>query len=318
MVWQLRLTFGWRHVLPCVSRLISTWKLSAAGLLTPGSRIWKTDCGWLGGAQFKRILRSNDCLLMAHHQDDQAETVLLRLLRGAGPTGLGAIPHRRRLGEGTLFRPLLDVPRSLLTEWATARDLQWFDDPANKDSRFDRNFLRQDVLPLLAKRWPGYRGTLARVARHQSNLARDLSANIADDLSPLGEPVWEIDPGVVDDDIVRALHCWLIQQPVNAPDLVRLEEFARQILTSRFDRIPELAWGEMCLRKWRSHVYLGPRRISLFQDRLRLAVGQSVEGDWGRLDWQSSERGLSEGHIVECRRRLPGERLALWVGPCVH
>lgn len=118
-------------------------------------------------AAFVRLLPAGCTLLLAHHADDQAETVLLRLVTGRLLRGM---PGRRILGAGTLVRPLLDVPRVRLHDAARELGLAWLDDPANRDMAFDRNFLRHDVLPRLRRRWPDVG---ARIAAQAERLARE-------------------------------------------------------------------------------------------------------------------------------------------------
>ena len=105
-------------------------------------------------------------MLLGHHEDDQAETILLQLLRGAGPTGLAAMPSEKSCGKGQLLRPLLSCSRSLLKQFAMDQQLNWIEDESNADPRFDRNYLRHHVIPLLEKRWPSYAKTIARTGRH--------------------------------------------------------------------------------------------------------------------------------------------------------
>ena len=105
-------------------------------------------------------LRDGEWLLLAQHQDDQVESLLLQLLRGAGIAGLAAMPAR----SGPLLRPLLSIPRAQLIAYLQGRALQWSEDPSNADERFGRNFLRRQVLPLLRERWPGLGVTIARSA----------------------------------------------------------------------------------------------------------------------------------------------------------
>lgn len=103
---------------------------------------------------FEEVLAPGELLLMAHHGDDQAETVLFRLLRGTGMAGLGGMPVTRPLGAGRLYRPLLDFSRAELHGWAVQHGIEWMEDPSNIDERFDRNFLRTSIFPLLKSRWP--------------------------------------------------------------------------------------------------------------------------------------------------------------------
>ncbi|MEN1959594.1 tRNA lysidine(34) synthetase TilS [Luteimonas sp. MJ246] len=115
-------------------------------------------------AAFAEALGEDEVLALAHHQDDQAETFLLRALRASGPDGLAAMRPWRRFAAGWMWRPLLSLPRARLEAWARARDLAWIEDPANADPMHDRTLLRRTVLPLLRQRWPGADAALARSA----------------------------------------------------------------------------------------------------------------------------------------------------------
>ena len=117
---------------------------------------------------FSERLSAGDVLLSAQHRDDQAETLLFRVLRGAGVRGLAAMPASRPLGQGSLVRPLLDCSRAELQAYAQSHGLAWIEDPSNADERFSRNFLRRQVMPLLAERWPQASNSLARSASHLS------------------------------------------------------------------------------------------------------------------------------------------------------
>ena len=119
-------------------------------------------------AAFVELLGADELLLTAQHRDDQAETLLFRLLRGAGARGLAAMPVSRPLGAGQLVRPLLEVSRAELEDYARANGLDWVEDPSNCDERFSRNFLRWQVLPLLTQRWPQAVASMARSAAHLS------------------------------------------------------------------------------------------------------------------------------------------------------
>ncbi|MHA6790574.1 tRNA lysidine(34) synthetase TilS [Pseudomonas bijieensis] len=131
----------------------------------PGASIERAARDARYGA-FVAALRSNEVLLTAQHRDDQAETLLFRLLRGAGVRGLAAMPRQRPLGQGCLLRPLLDVSRAELEAYATQQGLSWIEDPSNDDHRYARNYLRQRVFPVLAEQWPQASATLARSAAH--------------------------------------------------------------------------------------------------------------------------------------------------------
>ena len=118
-------------------------------------------------AVFEQILTKNDCMLTAHHADDQAETFLLNALRGSGRAGLRGIAKFRPIGQSKLIRPLLEVSREDILCYAKHHELEWFDDPSNSSDRFNRNYLRNHVVPLLNARWPGYLGSIRSVVSIQ-------------------------------------------------------------------------------------------------------------------------------------------------------
>lgn len=128
---------------------------------------------------FESVIEDGDVLMLAHHQDDQAETMLLRLLRGAGVRGLAGMPLQRVVGKGDLLRPLLDYSRAELEEYAEAHQLKYVTDDSNDDMTFDRNYLRCNVMPLLESRWPGF----ARNWKHSA----DVLANTSEALDQLAE-----------------------------------------------------------------------------------------------------------------------------------
>lgn len=117
-------------------------------------------------AAFTSLTEPGDVLLTGQHRDDQAETLLFRLMRGAGVRGLSAMPAQRPLGQGRLLRPLLDVTRAELEAYARAHQLSWIEDPSNEDRQFSRNYLRHHVLPRLTERWPQAQASMARSAAH--------------------------------------------------------------------------------------------------------------------------------------------------------
>jgi tRNA(Ile)-lysidine synthase len=113
-------------------------------------------------------LEEGDVLLTGHHQDDQAETFLLQLMRGAGLKGLSVMPQRKTFSKGFLVRPFLSVSRQAIFAYATANQLVWINDESNSDLKFDRNFMRQEIIPLLQSRWPALNAVLSRTSRHMA------------------------------------------------------------------------------------------------------------------------------------------------------
>lgn len=134
------------------------------------------------------LLEPGAVLVTAQHRDDQAETLLFRLLRGAGVRGLAAMPLERPLGQGRLVRPLLSVSRTELERYAQQAKLNWVEDPSNQQLEFSRNYLRHQVLPMLARRWPQVQTSLARTAAHMSEAQQLLDELAAQDLQQAATP----------------------------------------------------------------------------------------------------------------------------------
>lgn len=266
---------------------------------------------------FERLLQEGEVLLLGHHLDDQIETLWLRLLRGAGMHGLAAMPPSRPLGQGRLLRPLLDVPLASITAYAQAQNLAWIEDPSNDDDSFDRNFLRNRLLPMLAERWPGYAGPLQRAAEHARDAAAVLDALAAEDLQQCQQGA------AVDLDRLRLLsesrqrnllRFWLRRQGLQPPPQERLQAGLRAFLEAAVDRSPMLEWGGVRLRRYRNRLLLdhvvegplaafawdlsSPLRLPGGEWQVRPAVGEGV-------------RAALRQRRVEVRFRQGGERCRL-------
>jgi len=208
-------------------------------------------------AWFGRCLDAGDLLLLAHHQDDQAETLLLRLLRGAGPEGLGAMAEHRTLGGGALLRPFLDLPRSTLASYARLRCLEWIEDPSNEDEHFDRNYLRRCVMPALSERWPAYRRTFARAAellREEGALRAQLAPKLI--RSVTGDPGFALaDLPAEPAQAAVAVRAWLRARGLAMPGRARLAEFLRQLEEGRGACLAMPCW---CLTRFGDQVFAHP------------------------------------------------------------
>ncbi|WP_037045475.1 tRNA lysidine(34) synthetase TilS, partial [Pseudomonas sp. BAY1663] len=139
-------------------------------------------------AAFADCLGEGELLLTAQHRDDQAETLLFRLLRGAGVRGLAAMPAERGLGRGRLLRPLLDISRAQLEAYAHSHGLDWIEDPSNRSLDHSRNYLRQRVMPELRQRWPRAAASMARTAAHMAEAQVLLDELAVQDLGPAQGP----------------------------------------------------------------------------------------------------------------------------------
>lgn len=258
---------------------------------------------------FESCIEPGAVLLMAHHQDDQAETLLLRLFRGAGPQGLASIPVARPLGHGSLLRPLLDLPRKDLQAYASDHDLAWIDDPSNADTRFDRNYLRQQVMPLLAKRWPGYRSTLSRAASQLRQLNEHLPGPVMKTVyGSLGDPGFAIDDLSPEPALAAlTLRQWLKEWSLLAPPAARLLEFLRQI---REGAGAQLCGSDWTIERYRNAVYLHPPKFVPASRPRAIQVGEALS--WPGMGELTLEGAGSEAvpGLSLCTRR-GGERLAL-------
>ncbi len=212
---------------------------------------------------FIEELRADELLLLAHHSDDQAETLLLRLMRGAGLEGLTAMPQVRAIGAGMLARPLLPYSREQLRAWAVQQGLDWIEDDTNVDTSIDRNFLRHDVLPILEQRWPAYRGNMLKaidnLIDNQQLLQRYLQpqlearAGLAYGVPTLSLAGWEQLDGIEQAALLRS---WLQLHQCPLPDRSVLTEFLRQVVESQPGAQPELRRPEYCVSRYREQLFL--------------------------------------------------------------
>jgi tRNA(Ile)-lysidine synthase len=197
-------------------------------------------------AAFAGSLKPGEVLLTAHHQDDQLETVLLQLLRGAGIPGLAAMPEVAPFESGVLVRPLLTRSRAELEEWVRANGFGWIDDDTNANEQFDRNYLRRTVLPLVRERWPGAAGAVSRTARHAAEAKRLLEALARADVER-----GSVGPGLSAQTLrtldvdrrANALRFWIARRGFTVPDTRRLDEIAGPLLDARADANPCVQWN---------------------------------------------------------------------------
>jgi tRNA(Ile)-lysidine synthase len=191
-------------------------------------------------------LGAGEALLTAHHADDQLETVLLQLLRGAGVAGLAAMPACVTFGRGLLVRPLLGVPRAELRAWLGASGVPWIEDPMNRDERLDRNYLRRNVLPPIVRHWPGAAGAVARAARHAAGAQQllDAIAQADTERASHGRALAVTALRALPAERRRnALRFWITRSGYLAPPTRRLKEIAGAMLAARRDAHPEVSWS---------------------------------------------------------------------------
>lgn len=259
-------------------------------------------------------------ILLAHHQEDQAETVLLQLLRGAGPRGMAAMPALSVLGQGQLIRPLLDCARSRLRAYAEDHALQWVEDPSNVSQAYDRNFVRHRLWPPLEHRWPSAAKVLSRAAELQAETAQLLDELAAVDLPRcVGQR-----SDLLSIRALRALsraRCanvlryWLRGQAAPLPSRAVLERIMEDVLPAAGDAVPRVEWAQVSVRRYRDDLYLLPamtppqpdqRWVWDMQQPLDMADGVlSIATGTG----QGVAAAKLSGRRVQVRLRQGGERL---------
>ena len=216
---------------------------------------------------FAALITANSCLLLAHHQADQAETLLLQLCRGAGVAGLAAMPSCLPFHSGLLARPLLHQTKATLLAYATAHQLDWVEDESNACPHFSRNYLRHSVLPSLQARWPGVMSCLVQAANH----CQQAQANLVDlahlDYPGLAEAgrclavtrVAHLPPARLN----NLLRVWLAQQGISMPSTKTFQRLQNELIAAKVDGSPCVAWGNVEVRRYRQTLYLLTAGVAL-------------------------------------------------------
>ena len=255
----------------------------------------------------------------AHHREDLAETILMRLLRGSGPTGLAGIPPRRRFGSGWLWRPLLDVSRERLRDYARRHELPSVDDPSNSDRSLDRGFLRQEVMPIIGRRWPAPSAALSRVAAHQRAALSLLEPLAERDCQEAVDASGAFSVAAMRDwpaaRSANALRHWISERGLPLPDSRKLERIREEVIGARSDAAPVLRWPGAELRRYRGRLYVQapPPFIDLRRSHLWEDLAVPLRLDHGLLRAEAERgSGLSARRVspfpLTVRFRRGGER----------
>ncbi len=250
------------------------------------------------------LLKTDDLLWVAQHREDQMETVLLQLFRGAGVQGLAAMPVITTFGSGRLVRPLLNTAKAEILAYAQRHSLNWIEDPSNLSSDFDRNFLRNEIVPLLKQRWPSLDKTLARSAQHCADAAeliedsacelikhrfnpadQSLSLEKADQLSPAQYNL--------------LLRQWFRQLGLKPPSQAQLNSLKQQLLGARADAIPQIHLQGHIFQKYRQQLFCLSKPQLLPID----------EQDWPQ---ESTVLSLSNAYVLSRTPAESGINQQLW------
>jgi len=262
-----------------------------------------------------KLLGRQEMYLTAHHAEDLAETLFLNLMRGSGVEGLAGIPVLRNLEHGWVARPLLEAHRHDLEAWLLQRNIRWLTDPSNADTSFDRNYLRQELFPLLERRWPGLVQRLARTARNARITASAMAVFIesqSGDLirDPLKMPLrqlLELDPEMQ----TLILRQWLRRHEVPLLPEQRLREFLKQLADASAESRAEVQWDGWMIKHYQSDLWLhrgDPFTVcpsTPWHEGMRLDLGPES----GTLVLRGKPADIPDGWLV--RGRQPGDRIRL-------
>lgn len=209
-------------------------------------------------AVFKRFIQEDEILLLAHHQSDQAETMLLQLARGSGVAGLAAMPAETVFAAGIMIRPFLGLPQAAVSDYAQAKGLTWIEDDSNAELRFDRNFVRHQVIPVLQQRWPSIEATIARSAAHCADANQLVKEYATALMQRLAEGEGLSIPALLelDDAACRAvIRQWLSVLGLSCPSSVKIRRIVDELLRARPDANPLVNWHDVEVRRYRDVMY---------------------------------------------------------------
>lgn len=233
-------------------------------------------------------LQDGDCLITAQHQNDQAETLLLQLFRTASTAGLSAMPEKKQLGNHLHVRPLLSFSRQEIEDFAKENGLQWIEDPSNQDVRFDRNYVREDIIPRLKNRWPEICKQLSTVAELQSNNMRVLEDMAAIDLANVVKAsvfksklcAYEVVSVISipalkqlsSERLFNLLRYWMLKEIKISPTRNLLQEIEKTIINAQQDANSVIAYSGFEYRKYQNRLYLLKKKVD--------------PGDINEIDWK--------------------------------
>lgn len=264
-------------------------------------------------AAYAKVLTEGETLVLAHHADDQIETVLLKLLRGAGPHGLAGMREKRAFNGGWLWRPWLGFSRDELGDFARSRNIEHIEDPANADANLARSYLRKELMPRLQKHWPQARQSI----QHSASLCAAASDYIEQQVPDILARLSADKPGTLAaqawTDLADALRGptlerWLRRLDLPAPSSAQRGELEQQIRHAASDRIPRIAWPGCEIHVWRGRMHARQPRPKPAPNWAAHWNGEMLPLPAGGTLTLTSERGVIKP-ALQVRLRRGGERL---------
>lgn len=270
-----------------------------------------------------RQMSAKDILITAHHQNDQAETLLLQLMRGSGVDGLGGMNEQTVFKPGLLIRPLLNISRAKLETYAADYKLEWVDDPSNADNSFDRNFLRNEIIPHLKQRWPSVSENIARSASNCQEAGELVKTQSNTDLLDcLGSHdhillinKLKLHSTARQHHIIRS---WVQTNDMTLPDRNKVETICNEFIRAREDAQPVIKWSEVELYRFKRCLYLLQPITARLPDEIRVTKKELDDGcvnlpePAGRLLVQLQRDGTASDLLdFRIRFRSKGEKVQL-------
>lgn len=268
----------------------------------------------------KQLLKKDDVLLVAQHRDDQLETVLLQLFRGAGVQGLAAMAEISVFADGQLIRPLLNYSQHTINNYAIEQHLTWITDPSNQCDDFERNFLRNQIVPLLKTHWPALDKTVARSAKHCAN-AQQLLARLAE---PLLAQLMHTDSSLAINDLVLleinqqslVIRQWFAYLNLKMPSITFLQQLSNQVIAAKKSANPLLKRSDCQIRRYQNKLYcltqvnetMMPQIWSPTQEKVQLSRKSSLQRV---LATTGISQHLWQASTITIHYRKGGEKIAL-------
>lgn len=249
----------------------------------------------------------DDVLITGQHLDDQAETFLLAVKRGSGPKGLSSMAVCMPFGKGSLVRPLLNAQRQDIEQFANDEALQWLEDESNQDTRFDRNFLRHEVMPLLSSRWPSFSKAVNRSARLCAKQERLLEELLKPELEACLDRFMGIKVEALNhfSELKRdqLLRMWLESQVTVLPSEVQLQKLWQEVALARVDANPQIELSGGVVRRFRGYLYWIAKQadVTSWTHALTLEEPLALPDDLGILSLKRGRSGDST-MTLECAK----------------
>ena len=276
---------------------------------------------------FARYLDKGDVLCLAHHQEDQAETFMLRLLRGSGSLGLSSMQVSSLRDKNIVLRPMLNLSKKLLTTYAHEHNLQWVEDPSNLDLDYDRNYLRHKIMPLLEQRWESVSQRFSRSAELNAEASKLLDVLADQDMALVCKTIDDAPltknqkleitglKNLENDRRLNVIRYWLRSLDLSLPSRVKLRQINRDILEAADDGEPCVSWAGAEIRRFRNYLYameplpvVGGIQVSNWNLQKAFKLAEGLGELSSTLVSNAGLRKEEPGEQVSVRYRQGGER----------